>query len=57
VPKDLVEAYAWFALAEKNGLSSAARNRDAIAGLLTPEEKTKAEQLLLQRSAPVSAGN
>ncbi len=45
VEADMVQAYAWFSLAAKQGLPQAIENRDIIGKLLAPEEKAKALQL------------
>jgi localization factor PodJL len=40
--RDLVESYKWFALAAAQGDSDAAARRDEVAGMLKPDQLTKA---------------
>ena len=45
VPKDLVAAYAWWNLAAYNDWEKAAKYRDVIAMLMTPEQIAEAQKL------------
>ena len=49
VPKDLVQAYLYYALAVNGGPPYAARNLSQIRGDMTPEQIAKAEQLKANR--------
>ncbi|WP_165837671.1 tetratricopeptide repeat protein [Zavarzinia aquatilis] len=46
VGKDLVQAYVYYALAVEQGPPYAARNRDKVKGLLTPDELARADDLV-----------
>jgi uncharacterized protein len=43
VPQDAVAAYKWFTLAALAGDRKAGKNRDTVAGQLTPEQLAQAE--------------
>ena len=46
VPQDNAQAFMLFSLAAKSGDPDAVAQRDQLGGSLTPDEKTKADQLL-----------
>jgi localization factor PodJL len=41
VPRDFAQSYFWFSLAARSGDSSAPEDRERVAQLLTPEQRTK----------------
>ena len=49
VPQDYVQAHMWFNLAASRSTGedreTAVRNRDAVAGLMTPEDRSEAQRL------------
>ena len=45
VPKDDVNAYAWYNVASANGYDDGSKNRDIIAKRMTPEQIAKAQEL------------
>ena len=45
VPKDNVNAYAWYNVGSANGYDGASKNRDLIAKEMTPEQIAKAQEL------------
>jgi uncharacterized protein len=44
-PKDSFSAYVWFSLSSINGLAQGAKERDALAKKMTPEQIAKAQEL------------
>lgn len=46
VARDLVRASVWFSLAAVAGFDGAARNRNGVAGMLKPENLTRAQALI-----------
>lgn len=45
VPQDHVQAHMWFNLAAAQGLAVGVKNRDLVAGLMTPEQIAEAQSL------------
>ena len=45
VPKDFVRAYAWFNLAAGRGSGRAAKGRDRLAEIMSPEQVSEAQEL------------
>ncbi len=56
VPQDYVTAHMWFSLASASGNRDAARGRDKIAALMTPEQIAQAQQLAREWSAASRSG-
>ena len=56
VQKDFVRCYAWWNLAAAHGDQKFGKIRDALKEMLTPEQKTKAEQLSLELFAKETKG-
>ncbi|NIA67234.1 sel1 repeat family protein [Pelagibius litoralis] len=51
VKRDAVRAFAWLSLAAEQGRDWAARQRDALAETMTPEETAEAKALMVQLRA------
>ncbi len=54
--QDLVEAYKWLVIAAAQGATNAARNRDTIEQILTPEQKAEAQKRIKAFAASKAAG-
>ena len=55
VPRDYVQAHAWFSLSLALGYRAAAANRDKAAGLMTPAQIAESEKLAREwKPGPVS---
>ncbi len=53
VPQDDIYAYAWSSLAAAQGDKDAIKNRDVFANRLTPEQRSKAQELAVELEAKI----
>jgi len=51
VPRDYVQAYLWFSLAGSGGDAKSIKNRDTVAGKMTPAQIAEAQRLVREWKA------
>ena len=56
VPKDLVEAYAWWFIAAVGGDADAANNRDLTASELTPDQLSQGQKRATELLKKIDSG-
>jgi hypothetical protein len=56
VPQDYIQAYAWYNVAAASGEDTARKNRDAVAGRMSPSQLEQAQKLSSRLFAEIKKG-